>query len=249
MSTIENNQSLNAILDKIGIKSPVEDKRANGQELGQEDFLKLMTTQLQNQDPFAPMENAEFIAQMAQFSTVTGIADMGESLKGISSQISEFRIATATTMLGNSVLVPGNQAFPDASGSVHGVVDLPVASGMTNIAFSSPEGELLHIEEMGAMPSGLSGFSWEDIPQDVLATHDYIKVEAFADQGKGLQGVSASVFGEVLAASTGDIDGVVLDVKGYGDINANEVVQFRRGSVGSGNLTSRLSDFRSDAGT
>ena len=55
MSSVENNQSLNAILDKIGIKSPVEDKRANGQELGQEDFLKLMTTQLQNQDPFAPM--------------------------------------------------------------------------------------------------------------------------------------------------------------------------------------------------
>ena len=155
MSSVENNQSLNAILDKIGIKPPVEDKRANGRELGQEDFLKLMTTQLQNQDPFAPMENAEFIAQMAQFSTVTGIAEVGESLKGISSQISEFRIATATTMLGNSVLVPGNQAYPDTDGSVHGVVDLPVASGMTNIAFSSPEGELLHIEEMGAMPSGL----------------------------------------------------------------------------------------------
>ena len=76
----------------------------------------------------------------------------------------------------------------------------------------------------------LSGFSCEDIPQDVLASHDYIKVEAFADQGKGLQGVSASVFGEVLAASTGNAEGVVLDVKGYGDINANEVVQFRRGS-------------------
>ena len=80
MSTIENNQSLNAILDKIGIKPPVEDKRANGQELGQEDFLKLMTTQLQNQDPFAPMENAEFIAQMAQFSTVTGIADIADEI-------------------------------------------------------------------------------------------------------------------------------------------------------------------------
>ena len=100
-----------------------------------------MTTQLQNQDPFAPMENADFIAQMAQFSTVTGITDMGQSLKGISNQLSEFRIATATNMLGNSVLVPGGRAYPDADGSVHGVIDLPASSGMVNVAF--------HISEWG----------------------------------------------------------------------------------------------------
>ena len=91
MSTIENNQSLNAILDKLGIKNEQKiDKRGNTSSLGQEDFLKLMTTQLQNQDPFAPMENAEFISQMAQFSTVTGITEMGQSLKDMSSKLSEF---------------------------------------------------------------------------------------------------------------------------------------------------------------
>ena len=68
-----------------------------------------MTTQLQNQDPFSPMENGDFIAQMAQFSTVTGIAEMGESLKSLSNQLGEFRIATATNLLGHSVLVPGNK--------------------------------------------------------------------------------------------------------------------------------------------
>lgn len=230
MSSVDNNQSLNAIMQKIGINPAEEKKRANGDQLGQEDFLKLMTTQLQNQDPFAPMENAEFIAQMAQFSTVTGITDMGQTLKNMSGQLSEFRIATATNMLGNSVLVPGNTAYPDADGSVHGVVDLPSASGATNIVFSSPNGEILHVEEMGALPSGLSGFSWEDIPQDVLASHEYIKVEAFADHGKGLEGASSSVFNEVLAASADSADGVMLDVKGYGDINANEVVRFRKGS-------------------
>ena len=99
MSTVDSNQSLNSILDKLGIQQQEEKKRADGGALGQGDFLKLMTTQLQNQDPFAPMENADFIAQMAQFSTVTGITDMGESLKGISNQLSEFRIATATNML------------------------------------------------------------------------------------------------------------------------------------------------------
>ena len=232
MSTVDNNQSLDAILTKIGVNPQEEKKRASGDQLGQEDFLKLMTTQLQNQDPFAPMENAEFIAQMAQFSTVTGITEMGQTLKDMSTQLSEFRIATATNMLGNSVLVPGNTAYPDEAGAVHGVVDLPAASGTTNIVFSSPQGDILHVEEMGALPSGLNGFSWEDIPEDVLAKHEYIKVEAFADQGKGLEGVSSSVFSEVLAASTTDSNGVMLDVKGYGDISASEVVKFRRRADG-----------------
>ena len=227
MSTVNNNQSLNNILDKLGIQQPEEKKRADGGALGQEDFLKLMTTQLQNQDPFAPMENADFIAQMAQFSTVTGITDMGQSLKGISNQLSEFRIATATNMLGNSVLVPGTRAYPDGDGAVHGVIDLPAASGTTNVVFTSQNGDILHVEELGAQPSGLAGFSWQDIPQNVLDSNDYINVEAFADQGGGLEGVSTSVFGEVLAASTSSADGVMLDVKGYGDINVNEVVRFR----------------------
>ena len=59
-------QSLQRILDKIGVKSANEKKEeVNKSTLGQEDFLKLMTTQLQNQDPFAPMENGDFIALKA----------------------------------------------------------------------------------------------------------------------------------------------------------------------------------------
>ena len=61
-----------------------EAEKAKKDQLGQSDFLKLMTTQLQNQDPFAPMDNGDFIAQMAQFSTVTGIQEMNGSLGKIS---------------------------------------------------------------------------------------------------------------------------------------------------------------------
>ena len=103
-----NNSSLTAILDKLGVSSYDENKPKAKDSLGQEDFLKLMTTQLQNQDPFAPMENGEFIAQMAQFSTVTGITEMGQTLKSLASQLNEFRVATASDLLGHSVLVPGN---------------------------------------------------------------------------------------------------------------------------------------------
>jgi flagellar basal-body rod modification protein FlgD len=225
MSTIDSNQSLNAILDKLGVNKPEEATTKRRDQLGQADFLKLMTTQLQNQDPFAPMDNADFIAQMAQFSTVTGITDMGETLKGMSDQLQEFRIATASNLLGHSVLVPGNLARPDENGEIHGVVDLPSSASMSNIRFTNEQGEILHQVDMGAQPRGLVGFSWLDI----LEAGDAIRVEAYADTGNGLEAVSPSVFADVLAATTGNgRDGVQLDIRDYGTISAAEVIKFRK---------------------
>ena len=243
MSTIDNNNSLNTILKELGIQKPVEEKGASDQ-LGQADFLKLMTTQLQNQDPFAPMENAEFIAQMAQFSTVTGITEINESLKGMSDQLSEFRIATAANMLGHSVLVPGSTAYPDGSGSISGAIDMPEASGNTEIVYRSEVGEILHTQQLGAQAAGLVGFSWQDIPQDVLDQNASIRVEAYADTGKGMKSVGASVYSEVLAASTGDTSsGVVYDVRGYGDVKASDVVRFKSNEFNRSETRSNLSDF------
>ena len=229
MSTIDTNQSLNAILDKLGVNKQEEATTKRKDQLGQADFLKLMTTQLQNQDPFAPMDNADFIAQMAQFSTVTGITDMGETLKGMSDQLQEFRIATASNLLGHSVLVPGNLARPDENGEIHGVVDLPSSASMSNIRFTNEQGEILHQVDMGAQSRGLVGFSWMDIPNEILESGDVIRVEAYADTGSGLEAVSPSVIADVLAATTGnDIDGVQLDVRDYGTISAAEVIKFRK---------------------
>ena len=217
MSNIDPNSTatLNKILQKIGVK-PNEDSVVGKKKetLGQSDFLKLMTTQLQNQDPFSPMENGDFIAQMAQFSTVTGIAEMGESLKSLSNQLGEFRIATAT------------------NGEVHGVLDLPRASSATNIVFSNTAGEVVHAIDLGSQASGLVGFSWTDIPQELLGQDTPLKVEAFMNGANGRSGVTPSVFAEVLAASTGDTEtGVVLEVKDYGNINASEVRKFRSNSI------------------
>tara|TARA_X000000368_G_scaffold391913_1_gene356295 strand:- start:55 stop:762 length:708 start_codon:yes stop_codon:yes gene_type:complete len=235
MSNIDPNSTatLNKILQKIGVK-PNEDSVVGKKKetLGQSDFLKLMTTQLQNQDPFSPMENGDFIAQMAQFSTVTGIAEMGESLKSLSNQLGEFRIATATNLLGHSVLVPGNKVRPDPNGEVHGVLDLPRASSATNIVFSNTAGEVVHAIDLGSQASGLVGFSWTDIPQELLGQDTPLKVEAFMNGANGRSGVTPSVFAEVLAASTGDTEtGVVLEVKDYGNINASEVRKFRSNSI------------------
>lgn len=76
-------------------------------KLGQTDFLRLMTTQLKQQDPLAPVDNQAMVAQMAQFSSVAGISEMNIALKDILKQISaqtallaDIKAASATTKLG-----------------------------------------------------------------------------------------------------------------------------------------------------
>ena len=230
MATVDpSQQSLTTILNKLGINSSKNSNIPKAKDkLGQEDFLKLMTTQLQNQDPFAPMENGEFIAQMAQFSTVTGITSMDESLKDVASKLGETRIATAANMLGHSVLVPGTVARTDDDGSINGVIDLPSASTNVNVVFKSQNGDILDTINLGNHPSGLVGFAWNGAPKDMIESDAPIFVEAYANTGKGIEGVSSSIFAEVLSSAAGDGNtGVTLDVRDYGTISANEVIKFR----------------------
>ena len=229
MSSIENsNQSLNNILEKIGVKTPENQQKSPKSSLGQEDFLKLMTTQLQNQDPFAPMENGEFIAQMAQFSTVTGITEMGQTLKGLSDKLNEFRIATASDLLGNSVLVPGNVVRPNKDGEVHGIIDLPSPSSETSVSFFDSSGELVHSVDLGSQGRGLVGFEWKGIPKNILDKDEPLRVEAYINTGKGSEGLAPSVFSEVIAASLDTKGrGVTIDVKDFGEMAAADVIKFR----------------------
>lgn len=69
--------------------SPMTSSSSNSgfSALGQQDFFKLLTVQMQMQDPFDPVDNKEMLAQMAQFSSLAGISDMGDTLSSIASKL------------------------------------------------------------------------------------------------------------------------------------------------------------------
>lgn len=220
-----------ALFDALGISTQANvAERATKSELGQQDFLKLMTAQLQNQDPFAPMENGDFVAQMAQFSTVSGIEQMNRGLTGLADQMRQMRIATASNLLGHSVLVPGNLARPDAEGQIHGVIDLPQASSSTRISFSDAEtGELYHSQILGAQRAGLVGFSWLDLPPAVIEGRRQVRIEATVNMGNGEESLGPSVYAKVLAAAAGSetAESVMLDVQDYGEVAVTDTTRFR----------------------
>ena len=222
------NQSLTNILDKLGINSAKEKfaPKSTKDQLGQEDFLKLMTTQLQNQDPFAPVDNADFIAQMAQFSTVTGITSMDETMKSVSEQLTEMRIASTTQMMGHSVLVPGKYARPDKEGVVSGLVDLPDTAANLNIIFESSDGEVLHQDSLGLQKAGLVGFEWRDLPDDIKLSNEPVTIRAFTGNSGDTGELATQVFANVSGTSKTD-NGVMLEVEDYGSIDPTQVIRFK----------------------
>ena len=182
MTTIDPNSAQAALFEKLGLTKQSDAQKANSDKLGQSDFLKLMTTQLQNQDPFAPMDNGDFIAQMAQFSTVTGIQEMNTSIGKLVEEFDQARIATASNLLGHSVLVPGNIGRADENGELHGVLDLPDSTILTQLTYRDADTNAeLYKEDLGPRSAGLVGFKWSDIPEEILDGTERIKIEALID--------------------------------------------------------------------
>jgi len=230
MTAIDPNSSQAAIFAKLGISQTSETEKTKKDTLGQSDFLKLMTTQLQNQDPFAPMDNGDFIAQMAQFSTVTGIQEINNSIGRLVEEFDQARIATASNLLGHSVLVPGDTGLPDENGELHGVLDLPEGTISTELRYlDADSGEELFYDDLGPRPSGLVGFSWQTIPQEFLDSEKRIKIEATIDTGKGPEQLSPSIYSKVISASvgSGDHKEVLLNVEDYGPLDISQAVNFR----------------------
>ena len=129
--------------------------------LDQNAFLKLMTTQLTMQDPFNPMDNTQMVAQMAQFSQVSGIAEMNRSLKSLTELMGAGRLNDAAAWLNRSMLVLSDYAAPMANGSYSGEVHLAEDAKNVTVSLVDSSGAVVHSEQMGAKSKGPFTFSWD----------------------------------------------------------------------------------------
>lgn len=137
--------------------------KVGGQQakLGQEDFMKLMLTKMNQQDPFKPMEDGEFLSQMAQFSAVSGLKDIKDSFNTLSESLKSNHALQASSMVGRKVMIPGDTAMLPESGELQGAVDLPVSTSGLKISIFDDSGELVHQIDKGSQQQGTVNFSWD----------------------------------------------------------------------------------------
>ena len=109
-----------------------------------------MTTQMTHQDPTKPMQNGEFLSQMAQFGTVSGIQDLQQSFKDFAASISSDQALQAASLVGRTVSAPSEQGLLAAGGEIKGTVELPASSPNVNLKILDPvTGDVISNQEPG----------------------------------------------------------------------------------------------------
>lgn len=130
-------------------------------DLGQEDFLTLMITQFQNQDPFEPMDNGEFLGQLAQFGTVSGIEQLNSSFAGLQNSIQSEQALQAANLVGHSVLAGTDIGYLPEDGSVAGAVELHASVSDVEVEITDVNGQLVRRLNLGQQAPGLARFEWD----------------------------------------------------------------------------------------
>ena len=129
--------------------------------LGQADFLKLMTAQMQNQDPFNPVDNTQMVAQMAQFSSLAGISEMSTTLKAIAEKLGASTTSDAVSYIGKTVLTAGDTAYPRSSGGIAGQVELGAAASDVRVTIADANGAVLKTLDLGQQAAGTLSYDWD----------------------------------------------------------------------------------------
>jgi len=200
---------------------------ASRSDLGQEDFLTLMITQFKNQDPFEPMDNGEFLGQLAQFSTVNGISSLNSSFEGLSSALQDEQALQAANLVGRSVLADTDVAWFDGTADIDGAIELGATASNVEIDIVNANGELVKKLSLGEQSPGIVNFSWDgrDASGDVVDNGHY-QMNARVLRGSNVESVGTYLRADVESVTLGRLGrGMTLNLAGGSTLSLADVHQ------------------------
>ncbi|MBI5660354.1 MAG: flagellar hook assembly protein FlgD [Nitrosomonadales bacterium] len=202
--------------------SSLAKKPASTADDTQDRFLKLLVTQMKNQDPLNPMDNAQVTSQMAQLSTVSGIDKLNSTLQALSDSMAAEQSVSAAGMIGRGVLVPG-ATLNLANGQALGGIELALPADSVTVKIQDAAGSLVRTLQLGAQKSGVLPLGWDGMTDAGAPAAD--GAYRFTAEGvlAGNRSTAATLaFGVVNAVIPG-ARGATLDVGGAGGFALSDV--------------------------
>jgi len=191
------------------------------QTLNQSDFLKLMVTQMTNQDPTKPMDSTQMVAQMAQFSQVAATQELQSSFDTLASNLTGDQFVRAAALVGQEVLVPSTAGKLEDS-SLSGAVNVGSSGTYVNVQIKDTAGNVVRTIDLGQPDAGLAKFDWDGKSDDGTQLPDGVYQMSATSGGTA---IDTFVRGKVEGVGASGADGTYVQVAGFGGALLSQIAQ------------------------
>jgi len=208
-------------------QAPQDSAPKKSDNLGQADFLKLMTEQLKHQDPMKPMENSEFLGQLAQFSTVQGINNMQDTMKGLAETMIGDQVLRGAALVGHEVLIPSEKlALEGDGGAINGSV-AATSAGIVNFDIKDATGNIIKTISVNADEAGEVKFSWDgkDANGKPVKAGNYSITATQVSAADGEKTTLSTYVNALVESVNIGSDGLYLNLKGLGTAPISHVLR------------------------
>jgi flagellar basal-body rod modification protein FlgD len=197
-------------------------------------FMTLLVTQLKNQDPLNPLDNAQVTSQLAQLQTVTGVNKLNETLNTLKASYQSSEAMQATNLIGHGVLVEGSNVTLSSSKAIMGV---ELGSDVDNlkVVISDKSGKAVQTMDLGAQKAGVVPLAWDGVPDATkvdangkpvtLADGNYTFQIVATKGGDKVSDARTLAFDSVASVTTNSTDGVKLNLPGKGVVTLADIKQ------------------------
>jgi flagellar basal-body rod modification protein FlgD len=210
--------------DLMAAMNPSTKTAQSTADAAQDRFMTLLVTQMKNQDPLNPLDNAQVTSQLAQLSTVTGIDKLNTTLNSLMGSYQSSESVQAAGMIGHGVLVPGS-ATTLAGGKALLGVDLSRAADSVTVTVLDGSGKAVHSIDLGKQDAGIQALQWDGTTDSGTPAADgNYTFKVTASSGGESVDATALSFGQVGSVTTGT-GGVKLNLSGVGAVNLADVRQ------------------------
>jgi len=210
-------------LESSSASNPVNPVKAANEAGSADRFLKLLVTQLQNQDPLNPLDNAQITSQMAQINTVSGIEKLNTTVQGLNGQFMQMQVLQGTALVGRDVTLPGNKmTLEDGAGSAG--FELAGPADRVTVEVLGASGRVVETLNLGAQGAGRSAFDWRPEAATGAVDGEKYSFRITATSGTTRVGAEPLMLDRVRAVSV-DGDRLMLETEnagrvGYADVRA-----------------------------
>lgn len=221
MTTVQTDQVSQNLLDTMnGARSTARSEAKEAQDR----FMTLLVTQMRNQDPLNPLDNAQVTSQLAQLSTVTGIDRLNTTLESLIGNVQSSQSMQAASMIGRVVMTEGNH-IDYAEGASVFAIDLPASADTVQVTIRNAEGTAVRVMNLGKQPFGMMELAWDGTQDDgEIAADGRYFYEVNATNASGRIDAIRMAY-SIVNSVTNAADGVKLNLSNMNTVTLADVKQ------------------------